>query len=597
VRAPLRGGGDEPRVRRHRDRQEKVHLLLLLPGDVSRRGHHRALGAPGPPPAPRALGPQVQAFLRVADRERLDDHLFRPLFDPARLERRDSQPLGSRDHRGHRAFGDEQGEAGAHVETAVSLGRVHARLSLHEGEHRGDRGERRHPVGERRRVPHQLAPAVPGDVRDIVHRHLRLEQLLDQGGIENRGVEQRLAVEAAVGKARRVPFRQGFGQPAGERNAVGVDAAAGDDDDPVPRRELPADDEPLLGPDDADARGGQVDGAGGHYAREAGRFSAPPGGADGVARARPPFDQVAHPLPVGKPVGAPGGPVGVDIDGARPDGDDVVDGHGDRVLGDQVVPGPAGERPHRVRHQRLRPQALENRRHVEIAHVDDVGRLPPALRHLGKPRRGQVPRRLRRRPLRQDLERIDPVVIHPRVLVRDLPVARHPTPSEASIMASAKVKCKPHPMPLAAADQKAYKGAYRADTVFDDKFAAAGNPHRFPPQEIPRRNRKYFCALTPDVTPGRQNGTRYVRRSCPGTEAAEGRIDGPIGLVVPERRHCLLQHLISVPTNMGKNAAVSTAWLWNRVLLGCYNRLRRLVFCFPVRKLVEPMYLGNPFKK
>jgi CRISPR-associated endonuclease/helicase Cas3 len=45
--------------------------------------------------------------------------------------------------------------------------------------------------------------------------------------------------------------------------------------------------------------------------------------------------------------------------------------------------------------------------------------------------------------------------------------------------------------------------------------------------------------------------------------------------------------LISVPTGMGKTAAVALAWLWNRVMRGRGDWPRRLVYCLPMRTLVE----------
>ncbi len=58
-------------------------------------------------------------------------------------------------------------------------------------------------------------------------------------------------------------------------------------------------------------------------------------------------------------------------------------------------------------------------------------------------------------------------------------------------------------------------------------------------------------------------------------------------------------HLISVPTGMGKTAAVTLAWLWNRVLRGDESWPRRLIYCLPMRTLVEQthaeigQWLGN----
>jgi CRISPR-associated endonuclease/helicase Cas3 len=45
--------------------------------------------------------------------------------------------------------------------------------------------------------------------------------------------------------------------------------------------------------------------------------------------------------------------------------------------------------------------------------------------------------------------------------------------------------------------------------------------------------------------------------------------------------------LISIPTGLGKTAAVTLAWLWNRVVLGNESWPRRLVYCLPMRTLVE----------
>ena len=45
--------------------------------------------------------------------------------------------------------------------------------------------------------------------------------------------------------------------------------------------------------------------------------------------------------------------------------------------------------------------------------------------------------------------------------------------------------------------------------------------------------------------------------------------------------------LINIPTGCGKTAAVVLAWLWNRVALGRADWPRRLVYCLPMRTLVE----------
>ncbi|MDD5351116.1 MAG: CRISPR-associated endonuclease Cas3'' [Chthoniobacteraceae bacterium] len=45
--------------------------------------------------------------------------------------------------------------------------------------------------------------------------------------------------------------------------------------------------------------------------------------------------------------------------------------------------------------------------------------------------------------------------------------------------------------------------------------------------------------------------------------------------------------LISIPTGLGKTAAVVLAWLWNRIVCGDESWPRRLVYCLPMRTLVE----------
>lgn len=48
-----------------------------------------------------------------------------------------------------------------------------------------------------------------------------------------------------------------------------------------------------------------------------------------------------------------------------------------------------------------------------------------------------------------------------------------------------------------------------------------------------------------------------------------------------------VSRLIDVPTGLGKTAAVVMAWLWNRVILGRNDWPCRLVYCLPMRTLVE----------
>src|SRR5579883_1699194 len=45
--------------------------------------------------------------------------------------------------------------------------------------------------------------------------------------------------------------------------------------------------------------------------------------------------------------------------------------------------------------------------------------------------------------------------------------------------------------------------------------------------------------------------------------------------------------LINIPTGLGKTAAVVLAWVWNRAHLQNTKWPRRLVYCLPMRTLVE----------
>ena len=50
---------------------------------------------------------------------------------------------------------------------------------------------------------------------------------------------------------------------------------------------------------------------------------------------------------------------------------------------------------------------------------------------------------------------------------------------------------------------------------------------------------------------------------------------------------CCQSQLINIPTGLGKTAAVVMAWLWNRVARDDERWPRRLVYCLPMRTLVE----------
>src|SRR5213076_1623523 len=76
----------------------------------------------------------------------------------------------------------------------------------------------------------QFSPTVAGDVNGVV----RLENRFLNGGDEidvNRGcVQQRFAKPAAIGQFREIFLRQSLRQRSAERQAIGVNAGAGEHD-------------------------------------------------------------------------------------------------------------------------------------------------------------------------------------------------------------------------------------------------------------------------------------------------------------------------------------------------------------------------------
>jgi CRISPR-associated endonuclease/helicase Cas3 len=87
---------------------------------------------------------------------------------------------------------------------------------------------------------------------------------------------------------------------------------------------------------------------------------------------------------------------------------------------------------------------------------------------------------------------------------------------------------------------------------------------------------QYFIAATKLEQP-----FAYQCRLACGDDA---RLDNPETLT--KGRDCV-SLLINVPTGLGKTAAVVLAWLWNRVQLPNSKWPRRLVYCLPMRTLVE----------
>ena len=76
------------------------------------------------------------------------------------------------------------------------------------------------------------------------------------------------------------------------------------------------------------------------------------------------------------------------------------------------------------------------------------------------------------------------------------------------------------------------------------------------------------------------NGATGHKRFCYQRRLADGDCGGDSGTVCQS-------HLINIPTGLGKTAAVVLAWMWNRIQLQKTDWPRRLVYCLPMRTLVE----------
>ena len=110
-------------------------------------------------------------------------------------------------------------------------------------------------------------------------------------------------------------------------------------------------------------------------AAERRRFAAAPCHAADVARRLPAAHEILDALLVGEPVAAAGRPIRVRGQRRGADGDEIVDGHRERVLRDRVVMAAPRERAHGVRDERFRAEALGDRGDQHAADLDEIGRL------------------------------------------------------------------------------------------------------------------------------------------------------------------------------------------------------------------------------
>ena len=87
----------------------------------------------------------------------------------------------------------------------------------------------------------------------------------------------------------------------------------------------------------------------------------------------------------------------------------------------------------------------------------------------------------------------------------------------------------------------------------------------------------------PDVKANRANGFDQYFLDISGHE----RLEYQRTLAGGDHGRQCQSHLVNIPTGLGKTAAIVIAWLWNRVELGSPDWPRRLVYCLPMRTLVE----------
>mmetsp|Transcript_30657 Transcript_30657/g.72031 ORF Transcript_30657/g.72031 Transcript_30657/m.72031 type:complete len:211 (-) Transcript_30657:932-1564(-) len=207
-----------------------------------------------------------------------------------------------------------------------------------------------------------------------MRRDAGLPQRLGHGRVQRGRREQGLAIAQARLDLGQVAVGQPLGQLAGQAQAVGMDAAGGQQHDGVAGAEPVADRQPLLGVDQAGAGGCQVDAAVFDDAGQRRRFAAAPGDLAGVAGRLPAGHQGLGALGVAKPVAAAGRPVGLHHQRRGADGDQVVDRHRDRVLRDAGEVALARQPGHLVGHQGLGAQAFDDGGDVERPHVHDIGR-------------------------------------------------------------------------------------------------------------------------------------------------------------------------------------------------------------------------------
>ena len=243
---------------------------------------------------------------------------------------------------------DKDGKAGAHVKGGVGLAGGDGAVVHDELKDRLRRADGGDSVDEGLVEAHELAPAVAGDVGGVVQVNAGALARGDEADVDDRGVEEGLAVGAAVGEGGEVAVGQAVGEGAAEGEAVGVNAGGGEEEDGVAVAHV-AGDAVGFGGDAADGGAGEDDRVGVDDAFESGGFAAAPDGVGLAAAFGEAFGEV-----VGA-AGEGGEPGGVADGGVHRDGEGqgagrykIVDDGGDGVDADVAVEALAGEAEHGV---------------------------------------------------------------------------------------------------------------------------------------------------------------------------------------------------------------------------------------------------------
>ncbi len=250
-----------------------------------------------------------------------------------------------------------------------------------------------------------------GDVRDVIQFQPAALALAHERHVDHRGREQRFAEAARVAMAdgRRIAAGEFLGELAAEREAVGVHAGAGEEEDRVAVAHLAGDAE-VFRRDFPDGGAREHDGLRLDDAAQRRRLATAPDRARELAALGEARDEAVGALLIGEPRRVADGRVHRDGHRERAAGDEVVDDGGDEIDADFAVEGAAGRGIDGVGHEVLCAEALLDVREKMVPGLDEVGALAARRRGLGVAVRGELAGGRGGRALARALERVEFVV-------------------------------------------------------------------------------------------------------------------------------------------------------------------------------------------